>query len=65
MDKSTMIESILRAMNTAVKKKNEELCKQRRHDEQATFSDGDMFFKLAFMDEKELYKIYKNIGGKK
>ena len=55
MKKDTMIREILMAVNA-----NAEATRGRQN--QTRRADGDLFFSLAFMTEKQLIKICKQIG---
>lgn len=55
------ISAILNYVETNIKDKNHKLASCNLYDEQEKFDKGDMFFKLAFMEDSDLEKISKLI----
>jgi len=60
--KGILIKGIINALNDEVKRKNEKLCNQNLHSEQTPLHGGDMFFKLAFMNDDAISEIAKKCG---
>ena len=61
-DKGIYINHIINTLNDKIKSDNKILCSQNRHSEQTAIHGGDMFFKLAFMSDKQINKIAKACG---
>jgi len=62
MNRKTIINSIIRALNDVIKKKNAELCRHNLHDQQTPLHGFDMFFKLANISDRKLKKIAAECG---
>lgn len=59
-NKAIYIQAILNYLREQVKVKNHKLAAENLYSEQEAFDEGDMFFKLAFMDDDAV----KEIAGK-
>uniref|UniRef100_A0A6M3LW17 Uncharacterized protein n=1 Tax=viral metagenome TaxID=1070528 RepID=A0A6M3LW17_9ZZZZ len=60
--KRILITGIIDVLNEKLKQENSRLCKQNLFSEQRPLHGGNMFFKLAYMDDKALIKIASACG---
>ena len=62
-EKETLIGVIMNYLRDEVIKSNKDLVRQKRYQDQKSFNEGDMFFKLAFLDISAIRKIAHPICG--
>lgn len=59
--KGILINSIIGYLSEQGQAKNKALATENLHSEQEPFDAGDMFFKLAFMEDADINKIASHV----
>lgn len=60
--KMILVKGIIHILNEKIKNENAELCKKNLYSEQKPLHGADMFFKLIFLEDKELTEIANACG---